>query len=195
MDLFPRHCTLCRCVPSEDAAVAVPLKSWMNISEVTVKILTPPSADSVLFVTVATHREPYIELLEQSARRIGVDLHVLGGGEFFKGELTCNLLSLILMMIASYSLISFRLRLEAQEGAAGRTQRSQHPQVHPVHGFIRLLHLLPSIGDHSQVQVLQSSHGGVGGGEPVAQPGLCGSDAAVEQERALQVSQQRRLHG
>ena len=40
---------------------------------------------TVLFVTVATHREPYIDLLVQSATRRGIDLRVLGTGESFKG--------------------------------------------------------------------------------------------------------------
>lgn len=40
----------------------------------------------VLVMTVATHREPFIELLEQSVENLGLKLHVAGLGETFMGK-------------------------------------------------------------------------------------------------------------
>jgi hypothetical protein len=41
----------------------------------------------VLVMTVATHREPFIDLVEESVRKLGgnMKLYVAGDGEFFKG--------------------------------------------------------------------------------------------------------------
>jgi hypothetical protein len=44
-----------------------------------------PAPGSVLVMTVATHREPFIGLLEKSARDIGANLVIAGEGGFFKG--------------------------------------------------------------------------------------------------------------
>jgi hypothetical protein len=41
----------------------------------------------VLIMTVATHREPFIDLVEESVRKLGgsMKLYVAGDGEFFRG--------------------------------------------------------------------------------------------------------------
>eukprot|EP00050_Salpingoeca_kvevrii_P008731 m.304754 g.304754 ORF g.304754 m.304754 type:complete len:826 (-) comp17278_c0_seq1:63-2540(-) len=39
----------------------------------------------LLILTVATHREPFIDLLEESVERLGLKLHIAGMGGFFKG--------------------------------------------------------------------------------------------------------------
>ena len=49
------------------------------------QIVGSKDTDRVLILTVATHREPYIDLLEQSIDRIGAKLHVAGLGETFQG--------------------------------------------------------------------------------------------------------------
>lgn len=44
-----------------------------------------PNKPRVLIMTVATHREPFIELVEQSVSDLGLKLHVAGIGGYFKG--------------------------------------------------------------------------------------------------------------
>lgn len=39
----------------------------------------------VLYMTVATHEEPFFELLQSSVSQLGKKLHMFGKGEFFKG--------------------------------------------------------------------------------------------------------------
>ena len=82
MELFPLECTLCRCVSAENKN-EVPVKPYKFSEEP--RVVARPSKDQILFVTVATHREPYIDLLEQSAKKHGIDMQVIGMGEFFKG--------------------------------------------------------------------------------------------------------------
>ena len=49
------------------------------------QIVGSKDTDRVLILTVATHREPYIDLLEQSIDRIGAKMHIAGLGETFQG--------------------------------------------------------------------------------------------------------------
>ena len=81
------ECTLCQCVAvvGKDTEKAIPSSREFNGEEV--RVLPKLPKDDVLFVTVATHREPYIELLEQSARSLNIDIEILGLGEFFKGAI------------------------------------------------------------------------------------------------------------
>ena len=109
----PLSCTLCSCHPPSHTHTIKPSGIY-NISSGKTRFerryLTDNSRN-ILLVTVATHREPYIELLEQSARRMALKLHVLGMGEFFKGlyaayiHYTClHAMPTILLLLFSYRL-------------------------------------------------------------------------------------------
>lgn len=65
----------------------------------------------VLIMTVATHREPFIGLVEESVAQLGPDirLHVAGDGEFFRGYgwKLKKMLETLLMFRGKYDLVIF----------------------------------------------------------------------------------------
>lgn len=86
---FSLSCSLCQCLGKGKKPTAIP-KPYAEADFENMgphRVIVPRETEKILFVTVATHREPYIELLEQSAKRFGLPLSVLGIGDFFKGLL------------------------------------------------------------------------------------------------------------
>lgn len=88
---FHRQCQTCAChtgnVHSDGDVLHIhpPTDHREGLSKKDAAYWRPDGKPRVLVMTVATHREPFIELLEQSVANLGLTLHVAGLGEFFKG--------------------------------------------------------------------------------------------------------------
>ena len=86
LELFPLTCTLCSCVAMRPKiGDTEPPHVVLYPNNDNARALGKGAKEQILFVTVATHREPYIDLLEQSTMNLGIELEILGLGEFFKG--------------------------------------------------------------------------------------------------------------
>jgi hypothetical protein len=77
---YPVTCATCSCRASTDAR-------RRRGREVAAAAARPTDKKPrVLILSVATHREPFIDLLEQSMAEIGETLHIAGLGQQFLGE-------------------------------------------------------------------------------------------------------------
>ncbi len=85
---FRIECTDCACISTSaasetpvDQAGEVPAEATHEVSGTSER----PQAPRVLIMTVATHREPFIDLLERSVSKLGADLYIAGQNEIFYG--------------------------------------------------------------------------------------------------------------